>query len=189
LIIGHLIGVLFCIGVPAVVTAIAPVSWVKLQRHEGQVTAHAEVCLMFFIPYSTAEVSAVEHVRRRDVKGKRRLDKIIVGKPDRYRKAEDQGFMVIEGKTQLTEVPATPADLTAWLQQAQAFLKDERASELKLFMPANWTFSIIGGGLVSLLTVLYFGSMAVAAFQWLSGVSLRQRWLREGCERRLFATR
>jgi hypothetical protein len=41
---------------------------------------------------------------------------------------------------------------------------------LKLFLVANWKFSVIAGGLVSLLTLLYVGGAVFAFVKFLLGL-------------------
>lgn len=156
LIIQHLFGLFVCFGIPAAVTAIAPVSWVTFQRTGDHVSARAKVCLLFIVPFRSATIDPVTRVDKRNVAGTLGLTERRSGRrPDLYTKSEDQGFLLIQGPGQEVEVPSTPHNLDAALGKAAAFLIDAKATELKLFMPANWKFSIIAGGFVSLLTVLY----------------------------------
>lgn len=57
-----LIGGLFSVGLPALMTAIAPVSWLEFNRVEERVTAKAQTCLLFVIPYRTPELADVKEV-------------------------------------------------------------------------------------------------------------------------------
>lgn len=157
----HLLGLLICVGLPALVTAIAPVSWVRFHREDGHVTATAKTCLLFVVPYRTVVVHSPVHAGRRDVSGTYARTKRGAGQRDVYTKSEDEGFLVIEGAEQFAEVPVTPHDLKSVIEKSQAFLDNPQATELKMFVVANWKFSIIAGGLVSLLTVLYVVGIAL----------------------------
>lgn len=157
----HLLGLLFCVGFPALVTAIAPVSWVRFHREGSHVTATAKTCLLFVVPYRTVVVDSPVHAGRRDVSGTYTRKKRGAGQRDIYNKSEDEGFLVIEGAEQYAEVPVTPHNLTSVIEKSQAFLDDPQAKELKMFVVANWKFSVIAGGLVSLLTVLYVAGIVV----------------------------
>lgn len=159
----QLFGLLVCVGFPAMVTAIAPVSWVKFHREGGSVTATAKTCLLFIVPFRTAVVDAAAHVGRRDVGGTYTRHRRGSGQRDVYNKSEDEGFLVIEGASQSAEVPVTPHNLKSVIEKSQAFLDDPQAAELKMFVVANWKFSVIAGGLVSLLTVLYVAGVLIAA--------------------------
>lgn len=145
------------IGIPALVTAIAPVSWIKFSRRDGQVVAKSETCLLFCIPYRSSQVDAVARFDRRDVAGSQIRRR--AGRSEPNRTTESQGFLVIQGSGRTVEVPVTPHDLDQVLERSQAFLAQPEPSELSMFVVANWKFSILMGGAFSLLTVLYFGTI------------------------------
>lgn len=153
IVISHILVIFFCVGFPAMVTGIAPVSWIKFERRNGQVSASARICLFFVVPYRTRYVSPVIDVGERFVAG-------TVTREERDRrtvrtKSENQDYLMIRGNGQTAEVPVSPVSIKSVVRKAESFLKDEGATDLKLFVVANWKFSIIAGGLVSLLTVLY----------------------------------
>jgi hypothetical protein len=160
-IIAQLLGWLVCIVVPGVVTAIAPVSWIKFQRQGDHVTARADICFFFVIPYRTLTVDPVTSVGNRTKSGSINRYRRS-GKADEYIRAESEGFLQIQGPHHEIEVPVTPADIESVVKKAGAFLQDPQAAELKLFVVANWKFSILFGGLASLMTVLYLGGVIAA---------------------------
>ena len=176
----QLLGLLVFVGLPAFVTGIAPVSWVTFERHDDQVTATAKTCLFFFIPYKTVTVNPVTGVGDRFAAGtvthERREGR------DHDAKSEDEGFLVIHGNKQAAQVPVTPFNLKSVLEKSEAFLRDPQGTELRLFVVANWKFSVIVGGLISLLTVLYAIGVASSAgvkfihlFQWALGIPPEER--------------
>lgn len=176
----HIFAILIFVGIPALVTAIAPVSWLKFERQNGQVTATAKTCLLFFVPYRTATVSPVIGVGDRVLAGK--VNRERRNGRDRNVKAEDEGFLAIHGNDTSAEVEVSPASLKSVVDQVDTFLKNEQAPELSLFVVANWKFSIIGGGLISLLTVLYVVGVSceiltriVRVIQWGMGVPPEKR--------------
>src|SRR5688572_25708488 len=63
------IAFVFCMLIPGVLTAIAPVSWVTFQRSGDRVTARAQVCLFFVVPYKTMVVDPVNGIDNRQVAG------------------------------------------------------------------------------------------------------------------------
>lgn len=172
----------FLVGFPAGWTAAAPVSWIKYERRDGQVSASVKTCLLFVIPYRVKSISPVSGFDDRFVGGTTSYDS---KRPHRQSvKSEDQGFLTIQSSDQQIEVPVTPHDIDSVMKQSQAFLTDPQATELELFVVANWKFSVIGGGLVSLLAVLYVGTLAfgvvlkmIHGVQWLCGVPPERRWL------------
>lgn len=146
----------FCVLLPGLLTATVPVSWVKFERQGERVTARAQVCLFFVVPYKTMTVDPVEGIDDRFVGGTESRERRSGSRQqDRVTKSEDQAFLVIRGDDQTAEVPVTPVDIKTVIERSEAFLKDPQATELKLFVVANWKFGVIGGGLMSLLTVLY----------------------------------
>lgn len=167
-IISHIIGLLFCVGLPAFVTAIAPVAWLKLNRQGEQVSAHADTCLLFFIPYKTRTIDSVTELDQRSQSGS--YTRHRRSGPDRYTQSEDQGFLILRGPAQEIEVEVTPHDIDGVEEKVEAFMKDRSATELKLFLVANWKFSVIAGGLVSLLTLLYVGGAVFALVKFLLGL-------------------
>lgn len=148
------LALLFCVGVPALVTMIAPVSWVSFQRDASGVTARVQTCLLFIVPFKTAVIQPVLAVNEHVLEGSIRIKKRI-GTDKKYQ-AEDEGFLLIRGPDQLAKVQVSPVDLTSTLAKVETFLAQPEASELKLFVVANWKFSVLGGALVSMLTLLYF---------------------------------
>lgn len=165
-IIAQLVAWLVCIVAPGVITAVAPVSWVHFQRQGDHVTARANVCLFFIIPYRALTVDPVTSVGDRTKSGSvsryRRS-----GTTDKYVQAESEGFLLIQGPQQEAEVSVTPADLPSVVKKSEAFLKDPQATELKLFVVSNWKFGVLFGGLASLLTVLYVFGVVVTFGQFL----------------------
>lgn len=165
-----------CVGFPALVTAIAPISWVRFERRDGKVSATVHTCLLFVIPYKNQTVVTVTGIGDRFVAGTVTRERRCGG--DRTTKSEDEGFLVIRGNDHDAEVPVTPFNLKSVIERSEAFLHDDNATELKLFVVANWKFSVITGGLISLLTVLYIAGLtygvlraAVRTIRWALGGS------------------
>jgi hypothetical protein len=154
---------LVCFGIPAIVTALAPVAWVKFERHGERVTAKASICLYFVIPYKTVTIDPVVSVGR-DFKGGSTRTERRNGRNEKIQ-SEDQGFLVIKGENQEAPVPVTPFNLDSVLERSNAFLKNPQATELKLFVVANWKFSVLCGGLAMLLPLLVVGSFVFAMGQ------------------------
>lgn len=148
------IAFVFCVVIPGILTAVAPVTWVKFERNGDRVTARAQVCLFFVVPYKTMVVDPVTGFDNREVAGSETRQRRR-GQHDRVTTSEDQGFLVIQGPDQTAQVSVTPVDLKSVTERSEAFLSDPQATELKLFVVANWKFSVIAGGLASLLAAFY----------------------------------
>ena len=143
------------VGIPVLVTAIAPVSRVHLERHGERVSATAKTYLLFVVPYKTRQVETLTAVGDRFAEGTVRRERRSGANRDRYVKSEDEGFLVLESASDKVEVSVSPVDLESTVQRVQDFVDDKQSTTLDLFLVANWKFSILMGGLTSLLTVLY----------------------------------
>lgn len=156
---------LVCFGVPALVTAMAPVAWVKFERHGERVSAQAKVCLYFVIPFKTFTIEPVTEVGR-DFKGGSTRTERRNGRVEKH-ESEDQGFLVIKGASEGQEavVPVTPFNLDSVLERSKTFLADPQATQLKMFVVANWKFSVLCGGLAMLMPLLLVGCFVYALGQ------------------------
>ncbi len=181
-VIPQFIALLFFVGFPAGWTAAVPVAYTKFERHDGRVTATSRVCLLFVIPYRQATIDPVAGIDDRFVGGSVTYDRSR--RNHSGTKSEDQAYLNIHGEETSFEVPVSPANIKTVREQAEAFLKDESATELPLFTVANWKFGVFGGGLLSLLTVLYVGTIVfglllkvIHGIQRLCGVPPERRFL------------
>jgi len=154
----YFIGLIVCVGLPGFITAIAPVSWIRLERQDGEVMATAKTCVWFFFPYRTVVVRPLVGIDDRHIAGTP-LDRDAFG--ERYRslnnrtKSEDEAMLILHGIDDSVEIPVSPASIDSARERCLAFLEDPQASSEQLFVVANWKFGILIGGLMSLLTILY----------------------------------
>ena len=152
----HAVLFVACVVFPAIVTAIAPVSWVVLTRYGDQVEARVKVCLIFIIPFHTEsllEVRSVDNHVRPGV-----CEKLGIGDADDQRReitTESEGMLVLQGTDRDVVVQVSPASLDRITRGTREFLEDKNLGELRFFAPANWKVSVIVGGLLCLLTLLY----------------------------------
>ena len=155
-----LLGGLVCVGLPALMTAMAPVSWLTFQREDGRVAVTAQTCLFFVIPYRVKKLVDVKQVdttfHRGELQHKRRDD----GKRGR---AEDQAGLVLHGpqEGQDVSVPVSPASIKTVEARVKAFLDDPQQQSLSVFTVANWKVGLIFAIPVCLLTVLYVISWSI----------------------------
>jgi hypothetical protein len=152
---GQALAFLFCVLFPAFVTAVAPISTVSFVRENAVVSAVANTKLLFLIPYRIQRVNEVIGIDDRFTAGK------VERRPGKNStRSEDQAFLVIHGEDATAEVPVTPFNIDSVSERATAFLNDAEAKSLSMTVVANWKFSVIAGGLISLLTVLYVVGLA-----------------------------
>jgi hypothetical protein len=178
----HLVALVFLVGFPALMTAMSPVSCVKFQRHDGRVSATAKTCLLFVIPYRTVSVDPVVSISDRFVAGT--VTREVKNGRVEETKSQDEGYLMLQGGGQAAEIPVTPFNLQSVVARSKAFLNDPQSEKLSMFVVANWKFSILVGGLLSLLTVLYLGIIVfiivrkmVHMYQSALGVPPEERWL------------
>lgn len=88
----YFMGALCCVGLPAFVTAVAPVTYLSFQRHENTVTATARICFFFVVPYATKSQTNVANVGTRHHAG------TYERKPGEthHVKSEDESFLVVQ---------------------------------------------------------------------------------------------
>lgn len=171
------------VGFPAFWTAFAPVSWITLERREETVSASVRTCLLFVVPYKQEKLNPVTGFSDRFVGGTYSSSR---SRSNSSRtKSEDQGFLVIQNETQHIEVQVSPASIESVIERSEAFLGNPQAESLKLFVAANWKFSVFGGGLLAVLPVLYFGALILGVV--IKGIHFIQKLCGVPVERRLFA--
>ncbi len=166
----HVFVFVFCVLLPAGFTAMAPVSWITLERRGDAVSARAETCVFFVFPYKTTDVPALTgvdtHVKTGSVTRERRR-----GRPDEHRQADDEGFLTLSGEQVSVDVSVSPASLTGVKKRVQAFVADPSRGRERFAVAANWKFGVFCGALASLLTVVWvFGVSAALVKAVLQGV-------------------
>lgn len=144
------------------VTAIAPVSYIQFEKQGDGVSFTARQCLLFCIPYKIHSIPRVKSIGNKVIASRE--------KTAEERRRFKSGPGTIEGEASLivtgeddrsTAVPVSPVSIKSVSERAQAFVLEPTEQPLSMFVVANWKFSLIFGGLASLLTVLYvFGIVA-----------------------------
>lgn len=165
-------GLVFCVGLPGCMTAMAPVSWIHLQRQGGHVAATTQTCVWFCIPYRTVVMQPLAGIDDRFVAGTE-ISRDAFGERYRHlnsrRESEDQAMLVLHGSDESVEIPVSQASIDAARERCVAFLDNPQAGSDRIFVVANWKFGIFIGGGLSLLTLLYFAGCA-----WLLGRGVRR---------------
>src|SRR5262245_47519276 len=67
--VGHLILLVFCVGLPVLFTAVAPLSTMHFSRNNGSVSVEVSKRLLFVIPFHRATVGDVQSVGDHHVSG------------------------------------------------------------------------------------------------------------------------
>lgn len=162
----QLIAVTVFVGVPAVITLMAPVTWIKCEAQPTGVSATASQCLFFIIPFSTQTVFPVVDVKEDVHHGRRQRTDAERRRGQTAAKAEDQGTLTISGLQTEVKVSCSPVSLPAAAAQIRAFLKEPAQSPLRLTVVANWKISVIIGGIATCFTLLYVVGTTLAVLIW-----------------------
>ena len=149
------VGFVVFVIVPALVTAIAPIAVTHFERQGEVVAVRTSRNLLFVIPYKRAEIQRVTEVNERLQSGRVSETRSSTDGRKNKTRSEDEAFLVILGSNGKTEVPVSPVNLRKTVDQAKGFLADPKATRLRLITVANWKFSVVAGGIASLLTLLF----------------------------------
>lgn len=149
-----LLGGLVCVGVPALMTASAPVSWLEFTRAGDRVAVKTQTCLFFVIPYRVNELADVKQIGTTFHEGEKLHKRPGDGKRGR---AENEASIVLHGpqEGQDVSVPVSPASIKSVEARVKAFLEDPQQQNLSVFTVANWKVGLIFAIPVCLLTVLF----------------------------------
>lgn len=165
MIFGHVILLVFCVGLPVLFTAAAPLAQIQLSREGGKVNAEVSKRLLFVIPYSHTTLRDVQSVGDRKVAGSVERHWHSEGKRTTTR-TEDSAFLELEGGDGKAKVEVSPVNIESVTQRVNAFLDDTSQPALRMTVVANWKFGVIAGGLLSLLTVLYVYLQISGLVRW-----------------------
>lgn len=152
-----LFGFLACVVVPAFVTAIAPVSYLRLEKSAAGARASVKTCLFFIVPFSRGGVDSIQSVSR-EVRGDRSYT-LDERRQNGGRRAtvEGEGKLIFNGKDETAEltVSVSPASIESVEKRVKDFVAAPTDQPLSLFLVPNWKFSMIAGGLATALAALW----------------------------------
>ena len=163
------IGGLFCIGFPGLLTAFVPVSWIDLQRVDDHVRATTRTCVFFYIPYKTQELADVANVSATFQAGTISRERNGNKTPT---ESESMGTVQLYGppsgavEGEMIAVAVSPASTKEVEAKINAFLAYLQQKELSLFTVANWKFGIIFAIPLCLLTVLFAVGWTLQIFKF-----------------------
>lgn len=167
-----LLGILFCIGMPAAITAMAPVTYLRLSRQGDLVSAHSQTCLLFVIPFHTQSLENVTELKS-EVHAGEMVEVHDDGSSanNRMTRSEDEGWLILANHDEHLKIPVSPANLETYRRDVRDFLEAElnnpqAKSELRMFCVANWKASVFAGVPLTLLTVLFVVCVASPIVEW-----------------------
>jgi len=175
----YVIGFIFCVLFPAFVTLIAPVSTLTLSWDGEQVDASTTRFVYLVIPYATTTLSDI-----------RSADTALTPahterKPGRSSSTtvEGEAHLQLSGPQGQLTIPISPINVESAQRSVEGFLAQPNRAGLRLLAVANWKFSVIAGGFLSLLTLLYVVGCVLALGRCLV------RIVRRGSSRQSHGTR
>lgn len=166
----QVLGFFCCVGLPAFISAIAPVSVVHFERRDAErVSAELTTRVFYAFPYRRVKVEEVRSVGDRFHAGEviRNRD----GSGRREQRAESESFLVVHGREGAAEVPVSPVNIRSVVERAQAFLTQPAQPELRLIVVANWKFGVFLPILLSPLLILYLAGIFLTLWRWINRVS------------------
>ena len=156
-----LMGMIFCIGMPAAITAMAPVTYLRISRQGDLVSAHSQTCLLFVIPFVTQTLENVIEVKSEVQAGEMVEDRNEApSATNRVIQAEDTGWLILANQDKQLKILVSPTDLENYQRDVRDFINadvnaGEIKSQLRKFCVANWKASVFAGVPLTLLTVLF----------------------------------
>ncbi|HEV3409889.1 MAG TPA: hypothetical protein VG095_06330 [Chthoniobacterales bacterium] len=165
---GHAVLFIFCVGLPALFTAAAPLTVTHFVREDGAINATISKRVLFLVPYRTIRIANVQAIDDHFISGGRSPTRS--GSPTSTgTQLEDSAYLTIEGENNSGQVEVSPVNIEKVRAQARAFLEDSSRQRLRLVTVANWKFGVFAGGLLSLLTVFYIYLQLSSFVRWIRG--------------------
>ncbi len=162
----HAVMLIFFVGMPALFTAMAPLTVTHFRRAaDGKVSAHASTRFIFLIPFRQQKVAGVTTVSDGSTAGS--VNRTRSGASSRNVRSEDSAHLAIEGGSGTVQVEVSPVNVASALAETQRFLDNPSQTHLRLITVANWKFGVFAGGFLSLLTLLYVFICVNTLFRWL----------------------
>lgn len=152
---GHAILLLFCVFLPALVTATAPVTLTNFVRSDNAVRATVSKHLLFLIPYSIRHIDQIESVDGQLVAGTRNPSRSTAGESSRTTQTESSAYLIIKGAIAEARIEVSPASIGRVRAKVDNFVSNTTQTRLRLVTVSNWKFGVIVGGALSLLTLFY----------------------------------
>lgn len=163
--VSHVAALLFCVGLPAAFTALAPVATIDFERAGPGVAVKVTSYLLFIIPYRRQALPEVNRISDEFRRGKTYVETVERnGRQVREtRRNDDEAYLVLAGYGQSIRLPVSPANIQTVRQRAEQFLAEPEPPAMRLRTVPNWKFSVLAGGVLSLLTLIYLG---VLVWKW-----------------------
>lgn len=151
-----LIGIIFFIALPVLVTVMLPVTWVTLERSaDNKVSATAYTCVLFVLPWRVQQVAEVTGIESNTIRGDRIVRQNSYGKNRGYVHSDGVDALILFGELEALTVAVSPASTAAVEAKGLAFLQDQSQRKTRIFVIPNWKFGLGMGLPLTLLAWLY----------------------------------
>jgi len=161
------IGILGFVVFPALITAVAPVSYIRFEKRGDGVAATVKQCLLLVIPFQTKTIYPVEGLDERVREARRENADERRRNNGKKLTIEGEGTLVILGPNdESAAASVSPVSIKSVREKAEAFLRTPTEKPLDLFVVANWKFSLLMGGAATFFTVLYLVGAMIAVPLW-----------------------
>jgi len=154
------VGFIVCVLLPAFVTIIAPITRVTLSYDGKTVSASARWFVYCLIPYRVTRIANVTDISSEFTAGK------IEQRRSRQVRTEDTASLIFSNQEENMVIPISPINNDSALKRVEAFLAAPHAEGLRFWAVANWKFSLIFGGALSLLAWLYFVGIGMMIYKF-----------------------
>ncbi|GAK52800.1 hypothetical protein U14_04057 [Candidatus Moduliflexus flocculans] len=144
------VGFIVCVLLPAFVTIIAPITRVSLSYDGSVVSVSARWFVYCLLPYRVTRLAPVTGISSEFTAGQ------IERNRSRQVRTEDTAALIFSNQEQEMVIPISPINKNSALKKVEAFLAAPDSAGLRFWTIANWKFSLLMGGALSLLAGLYF---------------------------------
>jgi hypothetical protein len=152
----HVIVFLICVAFPALVTSMAPATWITFERSGENVRCTTRTCVYFVVPLQTQQLNQVIEIGKFEQNGYSKRERIYRRTTGKKIHVDGQGFLQIYGNDdQQIEVQVSPVSLDGVISKSNAFLNSNTQASTTIFAIANWKFGALMGGILTSFTLLY----------------------------------
>jgi hypothetical protein len=156
----HLLAFLFFVLVPAGWTALMPVAWTSFSREGEVVTVTTHKHLLLVVPYTWQTLRGVSDLDIDYESG------TWTRSISTRTKSEDKAWIVLTNGREKAVVPVDAEKVRDTASSMESFLRDQNWVSNSWFTYADFTFSLVAGGVVTLLPLFYFSLWGLKA--WLA---------------------
>lgn len=154
----HLLAVLCFVLLPAAWTALMPVAWTSFAREGSVVTATTHKHLLLVVPYTWQTLRGVSGVDFDYESG------TWTRSISTRTRSEDKAWIVLTGGLEKAVIPVDAEAAQETARSMASFLQNQAGAPQRWFTYADFTFSLLAGGAVTLLPLFYLSLWGLKAW-------------------------